>query len=154
MEKTIKLNEEKEIKLKSSAATNILYKKLFREDILIKLSEYSKSYKELIKMQERIEALRQDQSKPKEEILAEMSACLESDAYKSTNEFSSDTLPKLAYIMYLEANEKIETIFSKLTEEHYLFWLMSIDQTELIGLTKEVIGLWQAGSKTISNPKN
>lgn len=154
MEKQIKLNEEKTITLKSSAATNILYKKLFREDILIKLADYSKNYKELSKMQERINALRTDSSKTQEEILAEMSSCLESDAYKATNDFSTDTLPKLAYIMYLEANEKIDTIFSKLTEEHYLYWLLSIDQDDLLSITGEVMDIWKSGAKTNSHPKN
>lgn len=154
MEKQIKLNEEKTITLKSSAATNILYKKLFREDILVKLADYSKNYKELSKMQERIKDLRTDSSKTQEEILAEMSSCLESDAYKATNDFSTDTLPKLAYIMYIEANEKIDTIFSKLTEEHYLYWLLSIDQDDLFSITGEVMNIWKSGAKTSSHPKN
>lgn len=153
MEKTININE-KEFKFKSSAATNILYKKLFRQDILIQISDYAKNSKELVNIQERIKAIRSDESKTQEEILSEINSCMNSEAFKATNEFSYDTLPKLAYIMYLEANETQETIFKKLTEEQYLFWLMSIDQDELISITGEVIALWKSGAKVSSIQKN
>ena len=116
MEKTILLGE-KEMKLKSSAATNILYKRVFHEDVLLKLTEYSKNLKELQKMQAKIDEFRKDETKPKEEILAEMNALLNSDVFKASSEFQSDTLPKLAFIMWLEANEPAEKLFSKLNEE-------------------------------------
>lgn len=153
MEKTI-LFGEKEMKLKSSAATNILYKRVFHEDVLLKLTEYSKNLKELQKMQARVDKLRKDETKPKEEILAEMNALLNSDVFKASSEFQSDTLPKLAFIMWLEANEPVEKLFSKLNEEQYLFWLMTIDQDDLLGVVGQVLDIWQSGSRTHSKPKN
>ena len=153
MEKTITIGE-KEFKFKSSAATNILYKRAFKDDILVKLSEYAKSIKELNKLKASVDALKNAEGKTEEEILAELNALMNSDAYVKTQDFSSDTLPKLAYIMFLEANENIKTIFTKLNEDNYLEWLMTVDQDELLTVTGEVMDIWQAGTKTHSKPKN
>ena len=153
MEKTITIGE-RELKFKSSAATNILYKRAFKEDILVKLSEYAKSIKELNKLKASVDALKNAEGKTEEEILAELNALMNSDAYVKTQDFSSDTLPKLAYIMFLEANENIKTIFTKLNEDNYLEWLMTVDQDELLTVTGEVMDIWQAGTKSHSKPKN
>lgn len=153
MERVIKVGE-REMKFKSSAATNILYKRAFKEDIIVILSDYAKSLKELKKMQTAIEDMRNSTDKTEEEVLAELNAILNSDCYTSTQTFSSDTLPRLAFIMFLEANEKIGTIFTKLNEESYLEWLLGIDQDELLTVTGEVMDIWQSGTKTHSKPKN
>lgn len=153
MEKTIVLGE-KSIKIKSSAATNILYKRLFHEDILVTLTSYTKNLKDLQAMQEKMKSIREDSSKTQEQILAEMNEMLNSDVFTKAQTFQSETLPKLAYIMYLEANEGIDTIFKKLTEEQYLFWLMTINQDELLAVVGEVMEVWQSGAKTHSKPKN
>ena len=153
MKKTIVLGE-RQIKIKSSAATNILYKKVFREDILVKLTEYSHNIKEMQKLQKQVEELKTNTEKPKDQILSEMTEILNSDVFKKSSEFQSETLPRLAFIMYLEANESVETLFTKLNEEQYLFWLMTIDQDELLGVTGEVMDVWQAGARTHSKPKN
>lgn len=153
MEKTIVLGE-KSIKIKSSAATNILYKRLFHEDILVTLTSYTKNLKDLQVMQEKMKSIREDSSKTQEQILAEMNEMLNSDVFTKAQTFQSETLPKLAYIMYLEANEGIDTIFKKLTEEQYLFWLMTINQDELLAVVGEVMEVWQSGAKTHSKPKN
>lgn len=153
MEKTIVLGE-KSIKIKSSAATNILYKRLFHEDILVTLTSYTKNLKDLQAMQEKMKSIREDSSKTQEQILAEMNEMLNSDVFTKAQTFQSETLPKLAYIMYLEANEGIDTIFKKLTEEQYFFWLMTINQDELLTVVGEVMEVWQSGAKTHSKPKN
>jgi len=153
MKRQIKLND-REITLKSSAATNILYKKAFGEDILVKLTAYTKNVKELKAMQEKVAELKNDTNKTQEEKLAIMNEMVNSDVFISSNKFTQETLPRLAYIMYIEANASIEDIFSKLNNEQYLIWLMSIDQDELTSLSGEVMDLWQAGAKTHSTPKN
>lgn len=153
MEKTIKIGE-MAMTFKSSAATNILYKRAFKEDILVKLTAYTKNLKEMKKLQEKVEALKATTDKTQEEILAELNELMNSDVFVSTQTFASETLPKLAYIMWLEANEKIGTIFNKLNEENYLAWLMTIDQDELLTVTGEVMDIWQAGARTHSSPKN
>ena len=153
MEKIIRIGE-KELTFKSSAATNILYKRAFKEDILVKLSAYTKNLKEMQKMKETVEALKTDTTRTEEETLAELNKILASDVFVSTQTFASETLPKLAYIMWLEANEKIGTLFTKLNDDNYLAWLMTIDQDELLTVTGEVMDIWQSGARTHSNPKN
>lgn len=153
MEKTISLGD-KEMKFKSSAATNIFYKKVFGEDILLKFAEYAKNLKDIKSAQAKIEELRNDTTRPKEEVLNEMNTLLNSDMFKSSSEFQSETLPRLAFIMWLEGNNPGEQIMSKLNQEQYLFWLMTVDQDELFELVSPIMDLWQAGSKTHSKPKN
>ena len=152
MIKTIMLGEN-EVKLKSSAATNILYKKAFGEDILTRLTSYAKNTKKLKKMQEDLEEIRSDETKSQEEILEAMNALLNSDEYKNADNFKSETLPRLAYIMWLEANAD-KQLFTKLNEEQYLYWLMTVDQDDLLEVTGEVMDIWQAGARTHSKPKN
>ena len=151
MEKRLTLNGT-EMAFKSSAATNILYKKAFGEDILVKLTSYTKNLRDLKDMQKKLASFTEETTT--EEKVAVLNEINNSEAFIFTNEFSSETLPKLAYIMYIEANEKIENIFKKLNEESYLVWLMGINQDELLSITKEIMELWQAGSKTHSTPKN
>lgn len=153
MEKTIKVGE-REMDFKSSAATNILYKRAFGEDILVKLQSYVKNLKEMKKLKAEIDALRESGNKTEEEVLKELNTIMQSECYVETQTFASESLPKLAFIMYLEANEKIGTIFTKLNEENYLAWLLTIDQDELVTVTGEVMDIWQAGAKTHSKPKN
>ena len=104
MKKTIKLNET-EMTLKSSAATNILYKKAFGDDILVKLTSYTKNLQSLKDMQAQIAALRENKDKSQEEVLAEINAMMNSEAFTVSQDFQNNTLPKLAYIMFIEANE-------------------------------------------------
>lgn len=153
MKKTITLNG-REMTFKSSAATNILYKKAFHDDILVKLTAYSKNLKELKQMQSRIAELKEDKTTTQEVLLAEMNNMIQSDVFQASQVFTNETLPRLAYIMWVEANESQETIFGKLNDENYLFWLMDIDQDELLSVTGEIMELWQAGAKTTSKPKN
>lgn len=153
MIKTIKIGE-KEVTLKSSAATNILYKKTFGEDIIVKLSDYTKNLKELKNIQKEANSIKEDPNKTEEEKLEAMKGILNSEAFIATQAFANETLPKLAYVMFLEATETEGTIFSKLTSEKYLGWLMSIEQDELLSVTGEVMNVWQAGAKTHSKPKN
>ena len=153
MERKISVGD-KEMSFKASAATNILYKKAFHDDILVKLTSYSKNLKELQKIQETFKELKEDTSKSDEERLAVMTELMNSEVVTSSQMFSSETLPKLAYIMYLEANEKVGEVFKKLNEESYMAWLMEIDQDELVEVTGQVMDIWQSGARQHSKPKN
>lgn len=153
MERKISVGD-KEMSFKASAATNILYKKAFHDDILVKLTSYSKNLKELQKIQETFKELKEDTSKSDEERLAVMTELMNSEVVTSSQTFSSETLPKLAYIMYLEANEKVGEVFKKLNEESYMAWLMEIDQDELVDVTGQVMDIWQSGARHHSKPKN
>ena len=152
MERTIKVGE-REMAFKSSAATNILYKRAFHEDILVKLTAYTKNLKDMTRLKEEVDSLKES-GKTDEQIMAELNVIMQSETYLATQSFSSETLPKLAYIMFLEANEKIGNIFTKLNEENYLAWLMTIDQDELLTVTGEVMDVWQSGARTHSKIKN
>ena len=78
MEKTITI-EDKSIRFKSSAATNILYKRTFGEDILIKLTSYTKNLKELREMEKRMKELQNETDKTDTERAEEMNKMLQSD---------------------------------------------------------------------------
>lgn len=153
MEKKIKIGEN-EVALKSSAATNILYKRAFGEDILVMLSSYTKNLKELQRLKAEVDKVKADTTKSQEEILEVMQGMMNSDAFKTTQSFANETLPKLAYIMYAEANYKVNDLFKVLNEESYLGWLMNISQDDLLDVTGEVMNIWSAGAKTHSKPKN
>ncbi len=153
MERKISVGD-KEMSFKASAATNILYKKAFHDDILVKLTSYSKNLKELQKIQDTFKELKEDTSKSDEERLAVMTELMNSEVVTTSQTFSSETLPKLAYIMYLEANEKVGEVFKKLNEESYMAWLMEIDQDELVEVTGQVMDIWQSGARQHSKPKN
>ena len=153
MERKITIGN-KEMSFKSSAATNILYKKAFHDDVIVKLTSYSKNLKELQKIQARFAELKDDSSLSEEDKLKEMSELMNSETVTSAQTFSAETLPKLAYIMYLEANEKVGEVFKKLNEESYMAWLMDIDQDELTDMTGEVMDIWQSGARTHSKQKN
>ena len=83
-----------------------------------------------------------------------MTEILNSDAFTQSSKFQDETLPRLAFIMYVEANVPVDKLMTKLTEEQYLFWLMTIDRDELLGVVGQVMDIWQAGAQTHSNPKN
>ena len=153
MEKTIILGN-KNIRLRSSAVTNIWYKRAFGEDLLVQLTAYAKNYKELQSLQAKITGLKDDTTKSRDEILQEMNTLMQSPAFISSNSFKDSTLPQMAYIMYLEANEPKETVFHKLNRDEFELWLSSMDQDELFDISGEVMELWQSGAKTHSKPKN
>lgn len=153
MEKTIQIGN-KEVSFKSSAATNILYKRAFGEDILVKLSSYTKNLKELKRMKDEVDKVKKDETKTDEEILEAMNTMMSSEAFGITQTFANETLPRLAYVMFAEANYKVDEVFKKMNEENYLAWLMTIDQDELLDLTGQVMDIWQAGARTHSKQKN
>lgn len=153
MEKTININE-KDIKFKSSAATNILYKKAFGEDILVKITAYTKNLKEVKEIQKKASELKDDTNKTSEEKLALIEELMSSEAYIASNKFMNDCLPRLAYIMWLEGNEIQTDILKKLNDDSFLIWLMTIDQDELLAVTGDIMEIWQAGAKNHSKPKN
>lgn len=153
MRKTIELNG-KSMDFKASAATNILFKRAFHEDILVKISAYTKNLKELKKMQAQVADLKADGTKTQEEILEAINGLMQSDVFTSSTDFMNETLPKLAFIMNVEANESQESIFSKLNEESYLAWLMTIEQNDLLRITGQIMEIWQSGARNTSKPKN
>lgn len=141
------------VKFKASAATNILFKRAFREDITVKLTEYSKRTTELKKLQDEIAQVRSTDLS-EDEKLERLNSIMGSQAFVESNEFNSETLPKLAYIMYLEANVPVTEIFGKLSEEGYLTWLMTMDQADISNNLSEILSIWREGARMTSKAKN
>ena len=153
MLETITVNG-KELKFKSSAATNILYKRAFKQDVMIELSSYSKNVKELKEIKEKVRALKADETKTAEDIATEMSNLMQSDVFEKISAFSNNILPKLEYIMHVEAEYTEKDIFGKLNEEDYLVWLLGIDADTLTNMTGRVLEIWKNGAGNLSKAKN
>ena len=141
------------VKFKASAATNILFKRAFREDITVKLTEYSKRTTELKKLQEEVATIKASELAD-DDKLAKLNEIMTSTAFVESSAFSTETLPKLAYIMYLEANVPVTEIFGKLSEEGYLTWLITMDQSDISDNLSEILAIWRDGARTTSKPKN
>ena len=118
MRKIINFGDE-EMEFQCSAATPILYKMMFGEDLLVALSKPAKQ-------------------KEKEEQATLM----------------NEIIQNLAYIMYVEANYKGKEIFSKLSEELFICWLIEFDPNDLTMHGKEFIELYNKGARTSSKSKN
>lgn len=153
MEKLITLGG-KEVKLRSSAATTILYKNTFHEDFLVKFSAYANTVKDMKDLYERLEELKNNTEMDADSKIEQMSAIMNDPAYIKNGEFLSDSIPKLTYIMVLEGTEKSEDLFRKLNETSYLIWLLSVDQSELTSIVGDVIELWRQSTQTLSKSKN
>lgn len=141
------------VKFKASAATNILYKRAFREDITVQLTEYAQKANELKKLQAEIASTR-SADLTDEEKLEKIQELMKNKAVVDASAFGTETLPKLAYIMYLEGNVTVDKIFGQLTEEAYLTWLMDHDMSEIADNLHDFLDIWTKGAKTTSKAKN
>ena len=143
-----------EVKFKSSAATNILYKRAFREDITMKLTEYSQNAKNLKKLRASMAEIRASEEMSDEEKAEKLREITMNPAYVKALDFYNDTLPKLAYVMMLEGTFDAAKIFTELNEDKYLIWLMSLDQDDLTENLNEVLDIWRVGARGTSKAKN
>ena len=149
MIKTILLGETEE-KFKASAATSILYKRLFKEDILEILSNYSKKTKEIRELQEELAKVKElPDSEEKEAQLADVTSKL-----LPLNSFVNDFFTRFAYITWLEANVSVSEIFKKLTEEEFFAWLLAHESKDFTSISGELIKLWTENTKATVKPKN
>lgn len=151
---------EKEVRFKASAATPILFKRAFKQDLTQELAGYAKQYKEAKKLQDiiRSSAATDAEDGSEEEIAAAkekiLIAVTQSPEFIEMSAQAADLFPKLAYIMFLEANVEQKTIFPKLSEEEYICWLSQYDQADLQPHFTEFMRMWNGNSKTTSKPKN
>lgn len=147
MSKTIIIGD-REIEFKASAATPILYKRAFKQDLTQELASYAKNYKEAKRLQDKLndEAL----ESPEERLAAVTS----SPEFMTMTASASELFPKLAYIMYLEANEEQRNIFGKLSEEHFIMWLSGFEPQDLQSHYSEFMQIWNGNMKSTSKQKN
>lgn len=160
MREIIKIGD-KEIEFKASAATPILFKRAFKQDLTQELAGYAKQYKEAKKLQEMIKTAKpedENETRTPEEIAEAQEkiylAVTQSPEFLEMSSKAADLMPKLAYIMYLEANIEQRAIFGKLSEEDFIFWLSEFDQAELQAHFTTFMRMWNGNSQTISKPKN
>lgn len=149
MIKTIVFGE-KEEKFKASAATSILYKRLFKEEVQERLTEYSKNTKEIRKLQAELLAVRAlEDSEEKQEKMQDISTKL-----LPLNSFVEDFVPKFAYITWLEANCTNGEVFTKLTEADFFAWLMEHESKDFTTISKDLLELWTENAKPSVKAKN
>lgn len=132
MEKKI-IFDGKETTFKTSGVTVVLYKKCFREDLILEVVRFRKSAKNL-----KIDKEEEEQSE---------------DQIVMGLEFL-EIVRKLAYILYLEANDK--DIINKINYESYLAWLMKLSPNAFDDkdVNMEIFNLWNMSTQGTSTPKN
>lgn len=141
----------KDIEFKASAVTSILYKRTFGQDLTTIFSEYVKNYKEVKKINEQY-AIEDGDS---DEVIAEKRAAISSDPIiLQFSMMSMELFPKIAYIMYLEANVEQRELFRKLNEDDFIMWLGQFEKNEIQEHTVDFMNLWNGNAKTSVKPKN
>lgn len=131
MRQTLKFNGV-ETEFSSSAATPILYKQVFKSDLLVQFAELSKKYK--------------DEKKKKAEKK-------EKEVSEIDLEFL-DMVKKLTYIMRAEAVGG--SLFNTLTYDGFIKWLMSLEPNAFDDgvFNAQIVALWNGNTKSFSESKN
>ena len=133
---------------KCSAATSILYKRLFGQSLtgeMTKIVQLSNNAKEL---QAKLATIKDENREELVELLANDTSLV--DLSNMTNEL----IPQMAYIMWLEANKPQREVFAGLTQDAYIMWLSGFESDALINASAEFFELWNATGNTHSNLKN
>ena len=133
---------------KCSAATSILYKRLFGQSLtgeMAKIVQLSNQAKDL---QAKLATIKDENREELVELLANDTSLV--DLSNMTNEL----IPQMAYIMWLEANKPQRELFQSLTEEAYILWLTSFEKGDMSNVYTELMNLWTDTNKTNSNLKN
>lgn len=150
MNKTITLGG-KDIEFKASAVTSILFKRTFGKDLTSEFSAYIKHYKEVKKLREDFEISDEDSDEVRSKKLE---ALTENPIISQLSVMAMDLFPKLAYIMFLEANVEQRELFRKLTEDDFIMWLGQFESNEIQNNIGEFMTLWSGTSRTSVKPKN
>ncbi len=141
----------KQIEFKASAATSILYKRTFGNDLTSEFSQYVKNFKEVKKLQEEFKVLDDDTDEIKVEKYQAMS---ENPLISQLSLMAMDLFPKLAYIMWLEAHLEQQALFKKLNELDYITWLSQFESSDLQSHITDFMSMWNENSRTSVKPKN
>lgn len=134
---------------KCSAATSILYKRLFGVSLtadITKLATVSKEAEALKKKLANISG--EDKTSELVDLLANNTALVD-----LTN-MMNQLIPQMAYIMWLEANKTQREVFQELTQEAFIMWLSGYEPDAIINSAGEFLDLWNATEKTNSSLKN
>lgn len=129
--------ENNELKLKSSAATPILYREMFKKDLI----------KTVMAFQTIKDSLPAEGEEQKDD--EKVKAFLETNGLEFL-----DFLKELAFIMNLEATVPATDIFSKLNFTQYVVFLSSYDEQIFYKNSSEIMSVYNASTKTASKSKN
>ena len=140
----------KDVKFQCSAATQVLYKRLFGKSLPSEMGKLAEAGKAAKKMQERLAELREGEDNNQKilDLLAEDNSVME------LSSMTQEIVPQLAYIMWLEGNCQQRDVFQGLTQEGYVSWLTNWEPNDMINASSEFFELWNGTNKTNSNLKN
>lgn len=142
----------KETDFKCSAATSILYKRLFGKSLTTEMTDLAQLSSAAFELKRKWDLISESDAEYKNEKIAEL---LSSDSsLGDMAEMTERITPQMAYIMWLEANKPQREVFAGLTEEAYILWLSSWDVDDLSNLSGDILDLWNRTNKTNSNLKN
>lgn len=139
----------KDVKFQCSAATQVLYKRLFGKSLPSEMGKLAEAGQKAQKMTEKLTALREEDNNEKViELLAEDNSIMDLSA------MTQEIVPQMAYIMWLEGNCQQRDVFQGLTQEGFVSWLTNWEPQDLINSSAEFFELWNGTNKTNSNLKN
>lgn len=141
----------KEIEFIASAATPILFKRTFGKDLTSEFSQYIKNYKDVKKLREDLTISDDDPDDVRDKKIEELT---NNPIITQLSMMALDLFPKLAYIMYLEANVEQRELFRKLSEDDFIMWLMNYDSNDIQNHIPDFMGLWAENSRTSVKQKN
>lgn len=139
----------KDVKFQCSAATQVLYKRLFGKSLPSEMGKLAEAGQKAQKMTEKLAALREKDNNEKViELLAEDNSIMDLSA------MTQEIVPQIAYIMWLEGNCQQRDVFQGLTQEGFVSWLTNWEPQDLINSSAEFFELWNGTNKTNSSLKN
>jgi len=130
---------------KCSAATSILYKRLFGISLTTEITKLATITKSAEEVRKKLSNL---QGQDLVDLLANDTSLVD-----LTNTMTQ-IVPQMAYIMWLEANKPQKEVFRALTQEDYILWLSEYEPNDLVTASGEFIDLWNATDRTYSLLKN
>lgn len=149
----------KEVDFKCSAATSILYKRLFGKSLTEEVTALAGLSQQAFALRDKWEKINIEteglSDTEKEEKTKELVDLLSSD--NSILELATKTenlAPQMAYIMWLEANKPQREVFAGLTYEDYVTWLSNFDQQDLTQASGDLLDLWNRSNKQNGKLKN
>lgn len=142
----------KETDFKCSAATSILYKRLFGKSLTKEMTELASMSQSAFKLRNQWEKLNEEGGEENKQAIIDL---LSSDtSLADLADMTERLTPQMAYIMWLEANKPQRELFQNLTEDAYIMWLSGIDKDDLSSLSGDFIELWNSTNQTHSSLKN
>ena len=148
MYKTIEI-EGKNVDFKCTAGTQFNYKRLFGKSLMDEFVKRTKLLREMEKAQKKAEEL-----KEKNDTDAYIDFLADDTSAQDLIAFTTELIPQLAFVMYLEANYETREVYRNLNQEAFYEWLCNYDANTLLAHAGDFIGLWSGSNKTYSKLKN